>query len=458
MDNPRELEERPVLQLLVKYSIPSVIGMLVSALYNIVDRIFIGRGVGELALAGVAISFPLMLVQIAFSVLIGVGTTSLISISLGEKNRDKAERVLGNGFFLNILVSVAIAGVGLAFLDPFLRIFGASEAVLPYARAFTRVILLGSFFATVSQGVNGFIRGEGNPRVAMATQLIGPLLNVFLCPLFIFVLKLGIVGSALATIISQAVGTVWVLGYYLSGRSLLKLRIRNFMPRRDIVLSILAIGSAVFLSELASAVMNGIMNNQLERYGGDMAVTAMGIVFAIANLFMLTLIGINMGVQPVIGYNYGARQFARVRKAELSAIVAATVFVTLGFAAIQLFPSAFVTLFAGPGSDVHDAGAYALRHYFLVAPLIGFQIVGSGYFQAVGKPRQSLLLSLSRQFIILVPLLYLLPLAFGLDGIWNAQPTADFLAAILTAIFLFKEMRALAQTPSLAREQATGKA
>jgi putative MATE family efflux protein len=445
MDNTKELGTGRLGGLLLRYALPSVIGMVVGALYNIVDRIFIGRGVGTLALAGVAVAFPLQLVQIAFSVLVGLGATTLISISLGEGNKEKAERVLGNGFSVILIISLTIASLGLAFLEPLLRLFGASESVLPYAKAFTTVVLLGTPVATISQGVNGFIRGEGNPKVAMATQLIGPVLNIFLCPFFIFVLKLGIVGSALATVISQTVGTTWVLSYYLSGRSLLRLKAANLKPRREIVLPILAIGSATCLGDLASSVMNGIMNNQLERYGGDVAVTAMGIVFAISNLFFLTLIGINMGVQPIIGYNLGAKLYARVRKAELLAIGAASAFVTIGYIAVQLFPGAFVSLFAGDNAEVKAVGVYAFRHYFLVMPLLGLQVVGAGYFQAVGKPRQSVVLSLSRQFIILVPLLYILPLLFGLDGVWNAQPVADILSTIITAAFLARELKGLAR-------------
>ena len=444
MDRTKRLGEDPIGSLLVRYALPSVIGMVVGAFYNIADRIFVGRGAGTLALAGVAVAFPLQLVQIAFSILVGVGTSALISMSLGAKDQERAERVLGNGFALILTVSVIIAALGISFLDPLLRLFGASKAVLPYAHAFTLIILLGTPFATISQGVNGFIRAEGNPKIAMATQLIGPVLNIFLCPFFIFVLKLGIRGSALATIIAQAVGTLWVGSYYFSGKSLLKIRASNFRPCRDIAPAILAIGSAAFLSEFASAVMNGIMNNQLERYGGDAAVTAMGIVFAISNLFYLTLLGVNMGLQPIVGYNFGAKLYPRVRKALLVAIGAATVFVSLGWLAIRLFPSAFVALFAGPSSEVGDIGVYALKHYFLFLPIIGFQILGSGYFQAVGKPKESVVLSLSRQFFFLVPLLYVLPLFLGLDGVWNAQPIADALSTVVTAIFLTGEMRRLA--------------
>jgi putative MATE family efflux protein len=447
MDSTRELGEGRIGPLLARFALPSIVGMVMGALYNIVDRIFLGRGVGPLAIAGVTIAFPVMLSQIAFSILIGVGTSALISISLGQQDRDKAERVLGNGFSLNIIVSFTMAILGIAFLDPMLRLFGASELVLPYAHDFTFVVLLGTPFATISMGVNGFIRSEGNPRFAMVTQLIGPILNTFLCPFFIFVLKMGIVGSALANVASQAVGTFWVARYYLSGKSLLKIRLRSLMPRREIVTGIVAIGSAVFFSEFASAIMNGIMNNQLERYGGDSAVTAMGIVFAIANLVYLTLIGFNMGVQPIIGYNIGAKLYHRVRKTILVALAGGSAFATLCYIGIQLFPGAFVALFAGPGSEVLEIGVYALRHYFFVLPLVGFQVLGAGYFQAAGKPGQSLVLGLSRQFIILVPLLYILPLFSGLDGVWNAQPIADGLSFLLTAIFLRREMRVY--TPSL---------
>jgi putative MATE family efflux protein len=445
MDSTRELGEGRIGPLLARFALPSIIGMVVGALYNIVDRIFIGRGVGPLALAGITVAFGFQLIQIAFAVLIGVGASALISISLGEGNKDKAERVLGNGFCLNMAISLAMAVLGIIFLDPLLRLFGASAAVLPYARSFTFVVLLGTPFATVSMGLNGFIRSEGNPSVAMVTQLIGPVINTFLCPLFIFVLKLGVAGSALANVISQAVGAIWVLSYYLSGKSLLKLKLANFVPRREIALPILAIGSATALSELAASVMNGIMNNQLVRFGGDLAVTAMGIVFAIANLVFLTLIGTNMGVQPIIGYNIGAKLYGRVRKIEFAAIGAATAFATLCFAGVQLFPAAFVSLFAGSSTEVRDIGVYALRHYFMVLPLMGLQVLGSGYFQASGKPLKSLFLGLSRQFIILIPMLYILPLFWGLDGVWNAQPVADLLAFLLTAILLWREMRALSR-------------
>jgi putative MATE family efflux protein len=443
MDRTRELGESPIGPILARFALPTIIGMVVSALYNVVDRIFIGRGVGELALAAVTVSFPFQLAQIAFSILIGVGASSLISINLGEQDKNKAERILGNGFCLSMIISVATAIIGIAFLDPLLRIFGASETVLPYARSFTFVVLLGTPLGTISMGLNGFIRSEGNPKVAMATQLVGPLLNIVLCPVFIFVLKLGVVGSALANVISQTVGSALVLGYYFSGKSLLKIRLANLVPKLDLALSIMALGSATALSEFASAIMNGIMNNQLERYGGDSSVTAMGIVFAIGNLVYMVFLGMNMGTQPLIGYNIGAGHFGRVRKIVLTAIASASIFAVAVFLIVQLVPGTLVSLFAGSSSNVREIGIYAIRHYFLFLPLLGAQVLGAGYFQAAGKPTKSLVLGLSRQFIILVPLLFILPLFWGLNGVWNAQPVADILSFALTIVFLVREIRFL---------------
>jgi putative MATE family efflux protein len=443
MDNTKELGESRIAPLIVRFAVPSIVGMVVGALYNIVDRIFIGRGVGPLALAGVTVAFGFQLVQIAFAVLVGIGTSARISISLGQKNKEKAEKYLANGFVLNMTISLTIMTLGLIFLDPMLRVFGASDEVLPYAHAFTFVVLLGSPLGTISMGLNSFIRAEGNPKIAMITQLIGPALNIVFCPLFIFGFKWGVAGSALANIVSQTVGSAWVLLYYLSGRSLLKIRRANLRFDSKIIGPIIALGLPTALSDLASSLTMGIMNNQLVRYGGDIAVTAMGIVFAISNLVFLTLIGTSMGIQPIIGYNIGARLYHRVRKVEITAIGAATVFASLVFAGVQLFPGAFVALFAGSDPEVLRIGTYALRRYFMFLPLMGLQVLGSSYFQAAGKPTKSLILGLSRQFIMLIPLLIILPLFWGLDGVWSAQPAADVLAFALTFVLLVKELDVL---------------
>jgi putative MATE family efflux protein len=443
MEENRELGTASIPSLLWKFSLPSIVGMLVSALYNVVDRIFIGQGVGPLGLAGATIAFPLMQVQIAFATLIGMGATTQISINLGRQDRETAERVLGNGFALIVVVALSVSALGLAFLDPLLRLFGASEAVLPYARDYTGVILAGTIFQVIALGVNNFIRGEGNPRTAMVSMFIGAILNAILCPIFLFAFHMGMRGAGLATILAQAVSAVWVMSHYISGRSVLRLRLSNMRPRADIAFSILAIGSAPFAVNLANALMNGIMNNQLQRYGGDLAVSSMGAVFAIVSLFVFIAFGINGGVQPIIGYNYGARQGARVREAALMAIVGVVAVFVVGFVVVQLFPRPLVLLFAGSSVELADMSAFALRRVLLFMPLIGFQIVSSGYFQAVGKPKHSIFLSLSRQVLFLIPLLYLMPSFAGLTGLWLAPAAADLLAAVVTAFFFTSEMRSL---------------
>jgi len=443
MDRSKELGSAKIPSLLLKFSIPAIIGMLVNALYNIVDRIFIGQGVGPLGIAGATIAFPLMLILMAFAMLIGLGATSLISISLGEKKNERAESVLGNAFGLMILISLLLSVLGMILLDPMLRLFGASETVLPYARAYTSIILGGTIFQSIGMGMNNFIRGEGDPKTAMKTMLIGAILNTILDPIFIFVLKMGVGGAAIATVLSQAVSSIWVLSYYFTGRSHLKIRARNLLPRKEIVMPILAIGSAPFTMQIAASFVNAIVNNQLNTYGGDLAVSAMGILFSVSMLFFMPIFGVNQGAQPIIGYNYGARSFDRVRHTTLLAIGAATAFMLAGFAAIQLAPRAFISLFAGSSPELIDLGVHAIRRYFMMMPLIGFQIVSAGYFQAVGKPKHAMVLSLSRQVIILIPLLLILPRIWGLEGVWFAPPIADFLSALLTALFFWKELGAL---------------
>jgi Na+-driven multidrug efflux pump len=287
-------------------------------------------------------------------------------------------------------------------------------------------------------------------------MLIGAVLNAILCPIFLFVLNMGMKGAGLATILSQAVSAVWVMSYYLSGRSALRLRLANLRPRMDIVPSILAIGSAPFAVNLASSLMNGIMNNQLQRYGGDLAVSSMGIVFALVSLFVFIAFGINGGVQPIIGFNYGAKRPDRVRTAALFAIGAATAAFTLGFALVELFPRSLVVLFAGKSVELADMSATALARVLLCMPLIGFQIVASGYFQAVGKPKHSMILSLSRSVLFLIPLLYIMPAVAGLTGLWFAPASADFLAAAVTAVFFGREMRELGRARGRVRAGTEG--
>jgi putative MATE family efflux protein len=443
LDRSKQLGEEKVLSLLVKFSIPAIIGMLVNALYAVVDRVFVGNGVGSLGMAGAAIGLPISFIIMACAMLVGIGANTLVSIRLGEQKKEEAEKIMGNALTLLIIIPIILTIVGLYFLEPMLRFLGASEAVMPYAKTFNGIILLGAVLQTVGFGMNNFIRSEGNPKIAMFTMLIGAILNVILNPLFIFVFDMGIAGSAIATVISQGVSAAWVLYYFIWGKSMLKLRIPNFKLRLGIVGKIVTLGAAPFLMQLAASVLNAIMNNSLITYGGDVAVSAMSAVMSITMLFLMPTFGINQGVQPIIGYNYGAKKYDRVKEALKLAILGATMIVTLGFAVTHLFSLQLMTMFNSKDTELITFGAHALRVFLIFMPIIGFQIVGSNYFQAVGKPLQASLLSLSRQVLILIPAMLILPKYYGLDGVLYAGPLSDLVSCIITGLFLFFELKHL---------------
>jgi putative MATE family efflux protein len=443
VNNTKLLGEEKVLKLLLKFSIPAIIGMLVNALYNVVDRIFIGRGVDALGIAGTTIGFPIMLVIMGFAMLIGIGANSLVSIRLGEKKKDDAELIMGNAFILLVLVSAVISILGLIFLTPLLKVFGASETVLPYAKEYLRIILLGTVFQSVGFGMNNFIRSEGNPKIAMMTMLIGAILNTILDPLFIFVFKWGMSGAALATIISQAASAAWVLYHFLSGKGTLRLRKKYFKLQMNTVVKIAAIGAAPFAMQMAASLQNVILNKSLVNYGGDVAVSGMGIVMSIMTLMIMPLFGINQGVQPIIGYNYGAKKYDRVKEALKLGIIAATIIVCVGFLAIRLFPSQFVSMFNKNDAGLIEFATHALKVFTIFLPIIGFQIIASNYFQAVGKPKQASILSLSRQVLLLIPALLIFPRFFGINGVLAAGPFSDIMSSLITGTWLFFELRHL---------------
>lgn len=440
MDHSKQLGEEKVLTLLLKFSIPAIIGMLVNALYNVVDRIFIGNGVGPLGIAGITIGFPIMLVIMAFAMLIGIGANSLISIRLGEQKKGEAELILGNAMVLLAVAALTITTVGLIFLEPLLKAFGASKAVLPYAKDYLGIILWGTTAQTIGFGMNNFIRAEGNPRIAMFTMLIGAILNTILDPIFIFVFGWGIKGAAIATIISQTASAVWVLHHFIGGKSTLKVHMKNLKLHKEIVKKIVTLGAAPFMMQIAASLLNTILNKSLTAYGGDIAVSGMGIVSSIATLILMPIFGINQGSQPIIGYNYGALKFDRVKKALKLAIIAATAVSCIGFVTTRLFPTQLVALFSKEDESLLKFGARAISIYLAFLPIIGFQIVSANYFQAVGKPKHSAFLSLSRQVLILIPALLIMPRFFGLDGVLMAGPTADLLSSLVTGIFLFREL------------------
>jgi putative MATE family efflux protein len=442
MEHSRQLGEEKVSKLLVRFSIPAITGMLVNALYNVVDRIFVGQGVGKDAIAGITIGFPLMIVMMAFGMLIGIGASSLVSIRLGEHKKAEAELIVGNALTLMTVISLALTVLGLVLIDSLLTVFGASTQVLPYAKTYFAIILYGGVLQGVGFGINNCIRAEGNPKVAMLTMLIGAIINIILDPIFIYALKMGIAGAAWATIISQGVSAAWVLYYYLSGQSSLRIHVGNLKLQANVVGKIFAIGSAPFAMQLAASGIMLVLNQALVRYGGDVAIAAMGIVNSILMLILMPIFGINQGVQPIIGYNYGARQFDRVKKALKLAIIAATLITIGGFVVVQMFPRLIVQMF-NREPDLVELGAQALRIFLIFLPIIGFQIVGANYFQAIGKPQQAMILSLSRQVLFLLPALLVLPKILGLSGVFWAGPTADLLSSVVTGLWLFFELKHL---------------
>ncbi|MDX9762215.1 MAG: MATE family efflux transporter [Desulfomonilia bacterium] len=443
MDRARQLGEQGIAGLLWRFSLPAVVGMLVHALYNVVDRIFIGRAMGSVGIAGISVAFPMMIILMAFGMLVGLGATSLISIRLGQQKKEEAETVMGNALVLFIIMSAALTILGLAFTTPILLMFGASVDILPYSREYLQIILVGTIFQSIGFGMNNFIRGEGNPNKAMSTMLIGAFLNILLDPVFIFWLDMGIRGAAIATVISQACSSALVLWYFLGGRGLLRIRARAFNLKKRIVLDIMAIGSAPFAMQMASSVVISLFNHQLRIYGGTTALSAMGIIFSILMLILMPVVGISQGAQPIIGYNYGAGNFDRViRTLRLAALVATGVALA-GFVLAMLFPALIISVFSTKDTELIIMGGPALRLFFIMLPVIGFQIVGANYFQAVGKAKQAIFLNLARQVLLLIPALLILPGFLGLNGVWLAGPVSDLGAATLTGTCLYWEIQFL---------------
>lgn len=435
--------------LIFTYSLPTIVGMLAGAIYNVIDRIYIGNSSGALGIAGVTIGFPLMIIQMAFGVLIGMGATTLVSIKLGEGKQEEAAVIAGNTFLLQLIMSFLLTAFGLLFLTPILKFFGAAGAILPYAKDYMQVIMLGTVFNLLSGGMNSLMRAEGKPIIAMASMLISVFLNVGLAPLFIFVFGWGIRGAALATVLSQAVSAAWIVLHFVFGRGILRFRPHTLRLRTDIIVRIAILGFPPFSMQLAQCFLTIILNLQLVHYGGDVAISGMGIVNSITTLFIQPIIGINQGVQPIIGYNYGAKNYARVKEALWYAVLFATAFSLICFAITRAIPTQLMGLFDSRDRELIVFGSKALRIVFLSAPIIGFQVVGSGYFQSIGKPVQSLLLSMTRQVLILIPLLLVLPFFFEQWGVLVSMPISDVCSAIVTGICLWAGLKRLHKQDSL---------
>ncbi|HHX78453.1 MAG TPA: MATE family efflux transporter [Acholeplasmataceae bacterium] len=442
MKTINEMETKSIPKLLFKFSLPAIIGLVVNALYNIIDSVFVGRGVGKEGLAGVTICLPIVTIFIAFIMLIGMGATSLISIRLGEKKEKEAEKIVANSLVLFLIIGLILTVFGLIFLEPILIFFGASPDIFPYSKDYLRIILIGSTFLAIGTGMNNFIRAEGNPRLAMVTMLIGTVTNIILNYLFIFPFNWGIKGAALATIVSYFVTSTWVLFHFFSGRSKIKIKKENFKLQIDIVKSIVIIGFPAFILQIAGSIQQTIFNRSLAKYGGDLSLAVIGIIMSIITLLIMPTMGINQGAQPIIGYNYGAKRYDRVKKTLKLSLISATAIATLGYIISRIFPRQLISLF-NDNPELIELGIHAMKINFMFIPLVGVQMISSGYFQAVGKPKQATILGLSRQVFIFIPALLILPRIWGLEGVWWSAPVSDVAAFILTSIWLWFEIKNL---------------
>ena len=438
---------KPVGRLLVTFSLPAIVSCLINSIYNIVDQIFIGQGVGYLGNAATTVAFPVMTILLAFSTLIGAGSSAHAAIRLGEKNEEEAERTLNTAFSFSILLSVVLMVLGLLFLRPLLRAFGATDSILPYALDYTSIILLGTPFNMVSVVLSNLARTDGHPRMSMYGMMIGAFLNTILDPIYIFVLHWGVKGAAIATITSQIISAVVLTLYFLrpSRGNPRHMRLRRAYRRPDwyLVRRAMALGVSSGITQSVGCIMQVVMNNSLVHYGdqsaigGDVALSAMGIVMKIAMIMAAFGIGVGIGAQPILGFNRGAKNFARIRRTYLLAVTFATGLIAFCWLLCQLFPE--------ENAAFTDFAVKCLRIYLFSIFCAGFQIVSTNYFQATGQPLKASVLSMLRQLLLLIPLILILPLFFGLDGILYSAPIADAASAAIVAFFIVPEMRRLRQ-------------
>ena len=439
---PTELGSESIGKLLKKYAVPGIIAMTASSLYNMVDSIYIGHipGSGSLAISGLAVTFPLMNLSTALGTLVGAGAATMISVLLGQNNQKIANKVLANEVTLNCIIGILFTVFCLMFLDPILYFFGASENTLQYARDYMEIILYGNVVTHLYFGLNSVIRSSGNPKMAMGLTLFTVIFNSILDPIFIFGLGMGVRGAALATVICQMVSLAYSLYYFTRKNNVLHLPKKIFELDLRIAKDSLAIGMGPFLMNSASCVVTMFINQQLLKYGGDLAIGAYGIVNRINFLFVMIVMGFNQGMQPIAGYNFGARKYSRVREVFLRTSMWATIVCAFWFVASEFFPSVMVSIFTSDPSlkELADKGIRVMNPVVL---LVGWQMVSTNLFQSLGMVKKSIFLSLSRQLLYLVPMLYLMPLVMGVHGVFVAFPIADALACVTTLVLIVRLMR-----------------
>lgn len=429
-------KDKKLSKLLFKFSAPAVAGMFVNALFNIISRIYVGQDVGAVGIAAITVIFPIGLLYMGFSALIGIGSNSLFSIRLGEKNNKEALRVLGNGFILLIIMAGLVTAFSYAFLDKLLLFCGADEVILPYAHLYSIWVFPGYFLFAIGAGMNHFIRSSGRPKTAMATQFIGAFINLIAAPFFIFKLGLGVKGAALATVCGQAVSFSWVM-YCLTGhRSQYRLMWHNFKLKLQIILDVCAIGFSQFVFQMASGALNVILNHALLKYGGNLAISAMGVALSVNTIVIMPTLGISQGAQPLIGYNHGARKYKTSIQTLKMALRWGMLVTTAGFILLEIFARPVAAIFNNTDTALIDMASRVIRWINLLLPVVPLQMMATTFFQAINQPLKAALLSLSRQILLVIPLVLILPLFMGLDGVFLAPAVADALSTLLAIVLL----------------------
>ena len=436
------LGKDPVFKLLVRLSVPAIVGLIVYALYNLVDTIYIGQGIGtivegkgSLASGGLAVAFPCQVIAMSLGIMFGMGAASVISRNLGSGDRERAAKAAGNAFVLTIIAGTIVMVFGRIFTKDILILFGATESIFPYAYDYLSVILFGTVSICITMTGQYIIQAEGRAKAAMLCMVIGMGMNIILDPVFIFGFKMGIKGAALATDISLSLSALYVLIFFYKKKSSINLKISHLIPDIPVIKEIFVLGIIVFVRQAAKSVLFIIMNNTLKTYGGDMAISSFGIIFRLLTFMLVPLAGIGQGFQPIAGYNYGAKKYKRVKEVIIKALLAATILALLSFS-LMLFFSKYMLRIFNSEQQLLDVAVPALQIIILIIPFIGLQIVGSMYFFATGKAGSAFFLSLSRQIIFLIPLVLLFPHFWGVTGVWVAFPAADFLSSLVTGLWL----------------------
>ncbi|MGP1553333.1 MAG: MATE family efflux transporter [Prevotella intermedia] len=433
MDNKKatlELGTKPVGKLLAQYALPAIIAMTAASLYNIIDRVFIGQVVGPMAISGLAITFPFMILAAAFGAAVGVGAATTISVKLGQKDYESAENTLGNTITLNLIIGLAFGGICLLFLDPILRFFGASDTTLPYARDFMQIILAGNVFSHMYFGMNAVLRAASKPRMAMFATIFTVAMNILLDAVFILWWHWGIKGAAFATVISQVLALCWQMKLFSNKNELLHLKRGIYQLKANLVRNIISIGISPFLMNACACVIVIFINNQLVKFGGDIAVGAYGIANSIAMIFIMFVIGLNQGMQPIAGYNYGAQQYGRMMRVVKLSIITAICIMLTGWTLAMFAPYYCARMFT-KDPELIKGSIKAIQIIMMMYPFIGCQMVITNFFQCIGKVKISIFLSLSRQLLFLLPLLVLLPNFYGINGVWASMPTSDLISVIV---------------------------